>query len=41
LAPVCRFDPSRPEAYRNRRVLRSVLSRYVPSLPAQDKESEY
>lgn len=41
LRPVCFRDASRPEAYRNRKVLRSVLRRFVPSVEEVPDEPEY
>jgi FlaA1/EpsC-like NDP-sugar epimerase len=41
LRPVCFFDESRPEAYRNRKLLRAILKEYVPSLLDAEQESEY
>ena len=34
LRPICRFDPARPEMYRNGEALRDVLRRAVPSMEA-------
>ena len=31
LRPVCRFDPSRPEKYRNSTLLRDILRNHIPS----------
>ncbi|HAP42513.1 MAG: capsular biosynthesis protein [Spirochaetes bacterium GWD1_61_31] len=41
LTPVCFHQPDRPEAYRNRRLLRQILRRYIPSLEENHDESEY
>ncbi|MDR0878737.1 MAG: polysaccharide biosynthesis protein [Treponema sp.] len=32
LAPICRFDPQNPEAYRNSKALRAILAEAIPSL---------
>ena len=31
LAPICRFDPARPELYRDSAALKAVLREAVPS----------
>lgn len=41
LAPICSFDPERPEDFRARRKLREALSRYIPSLPVPEHEPNY
>jgi FlaA1/EpsC-like NDP-sugar epimerase len=41
LAPICRPDAARPEAYRNRRLLRSVLRRAIPSLEEEAHVRDY
>ncbi len=41
LAPICALDPGRPGRYRNRRALREVLRRAIPSLEAPENEPEY
>jgi FlaA1/EpsC-like NDP-sugar epimerase len=41
LGPVCFFDQSRPEEYRNRRRLRAILKGMFPHLQEQDDEPEY
>ena len=41
LHPVCFFNPGKPEVYRNRRVLRSLLRAAVPSLAEAPHEPEY
>lgn len=41
LHAVCFFDQERPEHYRNRAVLRSILKTYIPSVPAPAEEPEY
>ncbi|MFP4511001.1 MAG: polysaccharide biosynthesis protein [Spirochaetaceae bacterium] len=41
LRPVCYLDPLRPGLYRNRRALRTILSRYIPSLPSSPDEPEF
>jgi len=41
LAPICFFDPARPDRYRNRRILRSLLRTAVPTLEAPPHEPEY
>jgi hypothetical protein len=43
LRPVCRFDPEKPEMYRNSRLLRDVLTAAIPSLipPGDAAEESY
>lgn len=41
LRPICFLDPNRPEAYRNRRLLRDILRQAVPSLPEKPEEREF
>ncbi len=41
LRPVCFPDSSRPDVYRNRKALRSILAKYLPSLPVPEDEPEY
>lgn len=41
LAPICFLDKDQTELYRNKRVLREILARIVPSLPLQPDEKEY
>ncbi|MDR2588071.1 MAG: polysaccharide biosynthesis protein [Spirochaetales bacterium] len=41
LKPVCFFDPSRQEQYRNRRILREILSSAIPNLELPAHEPEY
>ena len=41
LRPVCFFDPTRPEIYRNRRRLRQVLTGAFPDLLQNPQEPEY
>ena len=41
LKPVCFFDPARPDAYRDRRLLRSILSAYIPSFESANDEPRY
>jgi hypothetical protein len=41
LRPVCFFDPLRPGQYRNRRILREILSPAIPNLEAPQNEPEY
>jgi FlaA1/EpsC-like NDP-sugar epimerase len=41
LRPVCYLDASQPDLYRNRQALRTILSRYIPSLPSSPDEPEY
>lgn len=41
LRPVCYLDESRRELYRNRRELRSILSRHIPSISVPEDEPEY
>ncbi len=41
LAPICVFDPQRPACYRNRKTLRQVLRKAIPSLEAPENEPEY
>jgi len=41
LHPVCFFHPDKPEVYRNRRILRSLLRAAVPTLAEVPNEPEY
>ncbi|RKX79486.1 MAG: polysaccharide biosynthesis protein [Spirochaetes bacterium] len=41
LRPVCYFDPLKPEVYRNRKVLKAIIKRYIPTLEIPDNEPEY
>ena len=41
LEPVCFFSRTQPASYRNRRVLRERLLRYVPTLELPEDEPEY
>ncbi len=41
LHPVCFFHPDKPEVYRNRRILRSLLRAAVPTLAEAPNEPEY
>jgi FlaA1/EpsC-like NDP-sugar epimerase len=41
LNPICFLDPSNPDAYRNRRLLRATLAAIIPSLPQKPDEREY
>ena len=41
LAPICALDPAQPGRYRNRKALRAVLRRAIPSLEAPENEPEY
>ena len=41
LQAICSFDPSREEAYRNRRLLRSTLHEYIPTVRVPEDEPEY
>ena len=41
LRPACFRDPARPDAYRNRRVLRAALRAAVPSVEEVQDEPEY
>jgi FlaA1/EpsC-like NDP-sugar epimerase len=41
LVPVCALDPAAPALYRNRRALRAILRRAVPSLEVPENEPEY
>ena len=41
LRDICFFNGQRPEVYRNRRALRSILSTNIPSLPVPENEPEY
>ena len=38
LAPICSFDPQRPDLYRDRRALRRTLKRIIPTLRLPDDE---
>ncbi len=41
LAPVCFLDTQRPDAYRNRRLLRANLRRCLPSVMEMEKENAF
>ena len=41
LEPICDFDSSRPEEYRNRKLLRNTLHHYLPSVRTPENEPEY
>ncbi|TFG85092.1 MAG: polysaccharide biosynthesis protein [Spirochaetales bacterium] len=41
LEPVWHRDTARPEMYRNRRTLRAILRRFIPSLEERPDEPEY
>ncbi len=41
LEPICEFDPSRPSEYRNRKLLRSTLYHYAPTIRRPEYEPEY
>jgi len=41
LRPICFLDASQPESYRNRKILRQVLKKYVPTLEIPENEPEY
>ncbi len=41
LAPICFLRPDQAEQYRNRRILRSVLQRYIPGVRIPDHEPDY
>ncbi len=41
LQTVCNFDPRKPELFRNRRVLREILSGEFPSIEVRPDEPEY
>ncbi|AFG38256.1 polysaccharide biosynthesis protein [Spirochaeta africana] len=41
LTPVCTFDPAQPRLYRDRRRLRDILRRYVPTLQEVPDEPRY
>ena len=42
LKPICRFDPLQPEKYRNSKLLRDILKRYIPSYAKEGiKSKEY
>lgn len=41
LAPICTLDPIRSGLYRNRKVLRDILQRAIPSLEGSENEPEY
>jgi FlaA1/EpsC-like NDP-sugar epimerase len=38
LRPICRYDPCRPEAYRDSELLRAVLKEAIPSLQFKTRE---
>lgn len=41
LKPICSLDPSREGEYRNRRLLRSILCTYIPTVRVPENEPEY
>ena len=41
LRPACYFEESKPEAYRNRRELRTHIRRHIPTVRTPDEEPEY
>ncbi len=41
LRPICFFDPTHPELYRNRRRLREILKQAIPTLEIPPDEPEY
>ena len=41
LRPLCFRIPGQESEYRNRRILRQVLRRHIPSIPEKDNEPEY
>jgi FlaA1/EpsC-like NDP-sugar epimerase len=41
LVPICFFSDTEPESYRNRKILRRRLRRYVPTLELPENEPEY
>lgn len=41
LGPVCFFQEDEPQSFRNRRILRERLRRYVPTLEMPRNEPEY
>ena len=41
LSPVCSLDPAQAALYRNRRALREILHRAIPSLETPENEPEY
>jgi len=41
LRPICYFQGSAPQAYRNRRLLREALKRIIPDLRLPDDEPEH
>lgn len=41
LEPLCHFDPENAQAYRNRRILRTLLSQHFPTLLEAVDEPEY
>jgi FlaA1/EpsC-like NDP-sugar epimerase len=41
LRPICFFDPTAPEVYRNRRKLKEILAGYIPTLARYEHEPEY
>jgi hypothetical protein len=40
LRPVCFLDPSKPERYRDRVLLRSILHEALPALPPEETKGE-
>lgn len=41
LKPICSFDPSKQDEYRNRRLLRTVLQTHIPTVRVPENEPEY
>ncbi len=41
LRPICFRVPGQETSYRNRRILRETLRRYIPSIPEKENEPEY
>lgn len=41
LRPICFLDPQKPDAYRNRRMLRQTLKLYFPDLHDKPQEGDY
>ena len=41
LQPICDLDPARPEDYRNKKLLRTNLHRYLPTIRMPENEPEY
>jgi FlaA1/EpsC-like NDP-sugar epimerase len=41
LKPICDFDPSHPTEYRNRKLLRDTLRRFIPTIRTPENEPEY